>query len=156
MSASITPSAPTTRGVSRRAGRRIGYVATILVNLVIFGVINVWPGWEAAGFVTPAAAEVVPLINLSIGVAIVVNAVYLVADGTRIKALGELVNSAIVIVVSIAVLDVFPFDFSGYAFPWEWLVVFVLVVAMIGSGVSILVNLWRLIRGPRAPLQPSG
>ncbi len=146
MSASTTPDAPS---IPRRTGRRIGYTVAILVNLLIYGFINVWPGWAAFDFVTPAAADVVPLVNLSIGVTIVVNIVYLVADGTRVKALGEMATAAVTMVVSVAVLDVFPFDFSGYAFPWEWLVRFILIVAVIGSGISLLVNLWRLIRGPR-------
>lgn len=150
MSASTTSAAPTPPTISRRTGRRIGYVVAILVNLFVYGLINVWPGWAALDFVTPAAEEVVPLINLSLGVAILCNAVYLFADGTRIKALGQLVSAAVSMVVTLAVLDVFPFDFSGYAFPWEWLVRFVLVIAVIGSGVAMLVNLWRLIRGPRA------
>jgi hypothetical protein len=72
--------------ISRRAGRRIGYVVAIVVNLLIYGFINAWPGWESFDFITPAAADVVPMVNLSVTVAILVNIVYLFADGTRVKA----------------------------------------------------------------------
>ena len=153
MSAPTTPVAPST---SRGVGRRIGYTVAILVNLLVFGFINVWPGWEAFDVVTPAAADVVPLVNLSIGAAILVNVVYLFADGVRIKALGEMVTATFTVVVSLAVLDVFPFNFSGYAFPWEWLIRFVLIIAVIGSAISLLVNLWRLIRGPRSARAEQG
>lgn len=134
-------------GRSRRTGRRAGYVVAIIVNLLVLGFINTWPGWESFDFVTADAADVVPLINLSIGVSILVNLVYLVADAPRIKAIGEMVTSAVAMVVSVIVLRVFPFDFSAYAFPWELVTRVILVIAVIGSGISVLINLYRAIRG---------
>ena len=145
-----TTSTYPTATVSRRTGRRIGYLAAILVNLLIYGFINVWPGWESFDFVTVEAADVVPLINLSIAVTILVNLVYVVYDGYRVKALGETITSAVTLLVSIVVLSVFPFDFSAYAFPWTLLTRIVLLVAVLGSGIAIIVNLGRLIRGPRS------
>jgi hypothetical protein len=137
----------------------IGYLVAILVNLLIYGFINVWPGWESFSFVTNEATDVVPLINLSIAVTIVVNVVYLIYDGYRVKALGELITSAIMMFVTYVVLDVFPFDFSAYTFPWTLLTRIFLVVAIAASGISILVNLDRLLRGPgrsRRPSTPKG
>jgi hypothetical protein len=145
-----TTATPTALTISRRTGRRIGYIAAILVNLLIYGFINVWPGWESFDFVTVEAADVVPLINLSIAVTILVNLVYVVYDGYRVKALGETLTSAVTLLVSIVVLSVFPFDFSAYAFPWTLLTRIVLLVAVLGSGIAIIVNLGRLIRGPKA------
>lgn len=132
---------------SRRTGRRAGYVVAIIVNLLVYGFINTWPGWDSFDFVTADAADVVPLVNLSIGVSILANIVYLVVDAPRVKAIGEMVVSAVAMVVSVIVLRVFPFDFSAYAFPWELLTRVVLVIAVIGSGISVLVNLYRAIRG---------
>jgi hypothetical protein len=152
MSAPTPSTGPT---VSRRVARRVGYVIAIIINLFVYGFINIWPGWEAFDFVTPAAADVVPLVNMSIGVTILANVVYLFADGTRVKALGETITSAVTMVVSFEVLSVFPFDFSAYAFPWALLTRLVLVIAVIGSGISILVNLFRLIRGPRPQRPPT-
>ena len=132
---------------SRRTGRRAGYVVAIIVNLLVYGFINTWPGWDSFDFVTADAADVVPLVNLSIGVSILANIVYLVVDAPRVKAIGEMVVSAVAMVVSVIVLRVFPFDFSAYTFPWELLTRVVLVIAVIGSGISVLVNLYRAIRG---------
>jgi hypothetical protein len=132
---------------SRRTGRRAGYVVAIIVNLLVYGFINTWPGWDSFDFVTADAADVVPLVNLSIGVSILANIVYLVVDAPRVKAIGEMVVSAVAMVVSVIVLRVFPFDFSAYAFPWELVTRVVLVIAVIGSGISVLVNLYRAIRG---------
>jgi len=122
-------------------------VVAIIVNLLVYGFINTWPGWDSFDFVTADAADVVPLVNLSIGVSILANIVYLVVDAPRVKAIGEMVVSAVAMVVSVIVLRVFPFNFSAYAFPWELLTRVVLVIAVIGSGISVLVNLYRAIRG---------
>ena len=152
MSAPATHPNPT---ISRRAGRRIGYIVAIVVNLLVYGFINAWPGWESFDFITPAAADVVPLVNLSITVAILANIVYLFADGTRVRALGEMVTSTVAMVASAAVLTAFPFDFTAYAFPWALVVRIILVIAIVGSGISVLVNLYRLIRGPRSQRPPT-
>jgi hypothetical protein len=149
----MTTPRPAKSAISRHTGRRIGYLFAILVNLLVYGFINVWPGWQSFSFVTGEAADVVPLINLSIAVTIVVNIVYFVYDGFRIKALGEVISSAVMLFVSFVVLDVFPFDFSAYAFPWTLLARIFLVIAIAGSGISMIVNLDRLIRGPRRPRQ---
>jgi hypothetical protein len=148
MTASQTP---TTTPISRRVGRRIGYLVAILVNLGIYWFVNVWPGWQSFSFVTNEATDVVPLINLSLAVTILVNLVYVIYDGYRIKALGEAISSTVMLFVSYVVLDVFPFDFSAYAFPWTLLARIFLVVAIAGSGISMIVNLDRLIRGPHRP-----
>ncbi len=134
-------------GISRRAGRRIGYAVAILVNLALLWIINIWPGWQAAPFVTPTAVDVVPLINASIVVTILANLMYIVVDGTRVKAAGEIVTGLFGVAVSGALLTVFPFDFAAYAFPWEPVVRIVLVVALFGTCVAVLVNLVRLVRG---------
>lgn len=146
MAAPTPPPAPAPAR-SRRTGRRAGYVVAIIVNLLVYGFINTWPGWDSFDFVTADAADVVPLVNLSIGVSILANIVYLVVDAPRVKAIGEMVVSAVAMVVSVIVLRVFPFDFSAYTFPWELLTRVVLVIAVIGSGISVLVNLYRAIRG---------
>jgi ABC-type glycerol-3-phosphate transport system permease component len=134
----------------KRIGRTVGYLIAIAVNVVIAWLINVWPGWEAVPFLTPETAEVVPLVNGAIAVTIVANLVYIVVDTTRVKAFGELVINAVNIAVTVTLLQVFPFDFSAYAFPWTWLVRFILILVLVGTGIALLVNLFKLVRGPAA------
>jgi hypothetical protein len=144
-----TTDTPTAVTISRRTGRRIGYFAAILVNLAIYGFINVWPGWDSFDVVTVEAADVVPIVNVSIAVTILANLVYVVYDGYRTKALGETITSVVTLLASLVVLSVFPFDFSGYALPWAFVARIVLLAAVVGSGIAIIVNLVRLVRGPR-------
>jgi hypothetical protein len=42
--------------------------------------------------------------------------------------------------------QVFPFDFSAYAFDWETLVRFVLVVGIVGTGIGTVVELVKMVR----------
>ena len=143
-----TTDVTTTPTLAPSTGRRIGYAAAIVVNLLILGFINVWPGWDSLAFVTADAAGLVSLINLSITVTILLNVVYLAYDGFRFRALGEAITSTITLLVSLVVLAVFPFDFSAYAFPWAVVTRLILLVAVLGSGISIIVNVVKLIRGP--------
>jgi hypothetical protein len=142
-----TPTQPAVT-ISKRAGRRFGYVVAIVVNLIFLAIINVWPGWEALTFVTADAIEVVPLVNASIAVTLLANLVYIVDDRPRLRAGGEMVTGVFGILAISALLTVFPFDFAAYAFPWDILVRFVLWIAVIGTGISVIVNLFKMFAGP--------
>lgn len=54
------------------------------------------------------------------------------------------------LVATIAVWNVFPFDFTGQTFPWDTVLRVLLVAGMVGSVVAIVVALVRLARGSRA------
>jgi hypothetical protein len=142
------PTQPTVT-ISKRTGRRIGYVVAILVNLAFLAIINVWPGWEAMPFVTADAVDVVPLVNATIVVTMLANVLYIIEDRPRFKAAGEVITGLVGIVALSATLSVYPFDFSAYTFPWEVLTTFVLWIALIGTGISIIVNLFKAFAGPR-------
>lgn len=131
------------------AQRRSGYVGAILVNGVFLYALNRWPGWDAAPFLTPDTERVLGIITASIITGIVANAVYLLADPPRLRALGEIVTSAVGLAAVIRVWRVYPFDFSG-DFPWDTVARVVLVLGMVGCGIGILAALVRLVRPPRA------
>jgi hypothetical protein len=150
MTTVLEPASHAAPTVSRRTGRRIGYIVAILVNVAFAWILNVWPGWQEIPFLTPAAGDVVPLVNFSLTVAVVANLVYLFADGVRVKAFGEMVVGVVNLMVTAVLLEVFPFSFTGYWAGWEWMARFVLIIALIGTGISVVVNLVRLVRGPVA------
>lgn len=127
-------------------GRRLGYVIGLAVNVALLYVINVEPGWQSLSFVTPSAADVVPVANLSLMVGALVDGVYLVVDIPVVKAFGDLVTSAFAFAVAWKTWDVFPFDFSGTDFDWTPVVRVLLVVAMIGSAVGAVAAVVRVLR----------
>lgn len=135
---------PPTAGRHSPSARRFGYVVAILVNLVLLYLVNVWPGWQALGFLTADTELVIDWVNLSFGVAIVINAVYVFRDPLWLKALGDAMSAAVSFVVTLALLQTFPFDFSAYAFNWDIVVRILLWIALVGSAIGVLAALARL------------
>ncbi|MEG3616755.1 hypothetical protein [Isoptericola haloaureus] len=132
------------------ASRRVGYAVAVLVNGLLLVLIHGWPGWEAVPFLTPRTTEVLTAVDASIVVGIVANLVYLLADPPRLRALGDVVTTAVGLVAVVVVWRVFPFDFAG-TFDWALVVRILLVVAMVGSAIGIVVGLVRLATGRGRP-----
>ena len=143
----------TSRQPDRRSstGRKAGYLAAIVVNAILWVVVNVRPGWREAPFLTEGFVDVVWLINLSLLAGVAVNAVYLFFDPAWFTSIGQIGVSVIGLVASLRALTVFPFDFSAYAFDWALVARVLLYIGVFGSIVSIIVELVRLTaRGIRA------
>ena len=140
---------PSTTGhrTDRPAGRRAGYVIAVLVNAVLLWLINVSPGWQTLSWITDRFADVVWVINLSLIASIVANAIYVAYDPPRFRAACQIVISLIGLGASVLLLQVFPFDFSAYTLPWATVARVVLVIAIVGSAISVLVEVVRLVRG---------
>lgn len=131
----------------RPAGRRAGYVIAVLINAVLLWLINVSPGWQALSWLTERFADVVWLINLSLFASLVANAVFVVFDPPRFRAACQIVISLIGLGASVLLLQVFPFDFTAYSLPWATFTRVVLVIAIVGSAISVVVEVVRLVRG---------
>jgi hypothetical protein len=128
------------------ASRRFGYALAIAINVVLIYLINEWPGWQSLTFVTPDAETLIPIVNASLVISTVVNAIYLIADPRWLRASGEAVTGAVSFIVILCVLTVFPFDFSQFSFDWTMLLRVLMVVGLVGSMVSVVTNLVTLIR----------
>jgi hypothetical protein len=132
-----------------RVGRRVGYAIGALVNVALLVALNVWPGWDEVPFLTADFEQVLGLINLSLAVGFLTSVANVALDSFGAKALGDLATNVIGLVVSVRLLQVFPFDFSG-GFDWSWIVRFLLVLGVIGSLFGAGAAVVRLLRGPRA------
>lgn len=128
------------------ASRRGGYVVAAVINAVFLWLIHVSPGWDAVPFLTADFQQVLWLIDLSLVVTIALNLLYLIRDPRRLTAAAAVVTSAIGLAASVAMLQVFPFDFGTSSF---WPVVFriALWVAIVGSAIAVVVNLVAVVRG---------
>jgi hypothetical protein len=104
-------------GVSRHrpapAARRFGYTVAAAVNVVLLYLINVRPGWDAVPFLAPDTTLVLGLVNASLIVGLVVDAVQIVHDPPWIVALGSVTTTAVGIAVLVRLWQVFPFDVAG-------------------------------------------
>jgi hypothetical protein len=128
------------------AARRVGYVIAIVVNAVLLYLVNGRPGWQAVPFLTADMTRVLPLLNLSLIAGLAANVVFVVYDAPWCKSLGDLVTAGIGLAVAVRVWQVFPFAFAG-SFDWSLPLRVLLVVAMVGTGVAMLVHAVSLVRG---------
>jgi len=129
------------------ASRRFGYVVAVLVNAALLYAANVWPGWEAVPVLTGEMRLVMGLVNASIVVSLTANVAYLVRDPPWLKALGDLLTTAVGLVALLRIWQVFPFDFGDTTFDWTLVVRIVLVVAIVGSAIGILAAFVAFVKG---------
>jgi hypothetical protein len=148
------PTSTTTRRPTRRpstAARRFGHVVAVVVNAAMLYVVNVWPGWDSLWFLTGDTTQVLGLVNASIVVGVVANAVYIVHDVGRLRSFGDLVTTSIGLAAMVVIWQVFPFDFGETGFDWELVVRIVLGVGIIGSAIAIITHLVSLVSDSRSP-----
>jgi hypothetical protein len=126
--------------------RRFGYSVAIFINLVILYVLYVRPGWETASFLTDSTPRLLVLVDLSLLAGIVANAIYIIADGPWVKTLGDLTTTTISLAVLIRAWQVFPFDFSAWTVDWGLVLRMVVAVALIGTGIALIVHTVSLLR----------
>jgi hypothetical protein len=137
------------RTANRRPGtakRRLGYTVAIIVNAALLGAVNGWPGWQSVPFLGGETAEVIPLVNVSLAVGIIVNVLNLVFDQSLVRVIGDLVTSTIGTAVIIRLWEVFPFEFHVSSVDWDLVTRVVLGFALAGCVISIIVQLVLLGR----------
>jgi hypothetical protein len=137
---------PPVAALPSRTVRQVGFGIAVGVNAALLYLLNVTPGWQSLSFLTGDAALVLGIVNLSLATGLVVNLIWVGVDAPWVRALGELLTSAVALAAALAVLDEFPFDFTAWTFDPTWLVRFVLVLAACGSAIAVLVQVVTLAR----------
>jgi hypothetical protein len=126
--------------------RRSGYVLAAAIMMVLWLIVNVWPGWEALPFLTQRTGDVLWAVNLSLLASLLANLAYVVYDPVWFKALGDLITTALGVVPAVLLWRVFPFDFSGSSSGWGIVARVVLMVGIVGGTLGILVQIGMLVR----------
>ncbi|HEU4915111.1 MAG TPA: hypothetical protein VFV13_00935 [Acidimicrobiia bacterium] len=129
----------------RLPGRRFGYGLAVVINVVMLIVVQNILDWGSLPFLTDEFTEVVPWISLSLVASILANLIYQFNDSPTVKSTGQILVNLISVSVSYVVLQVFPFDFSGYGFDWAIVVRIVLILAIVGSGIGVLTETIKVI-----------
>jgi hypothetical protein len=138
-----TPAAPGQPAL--RASRRSGYAGSIVVNLVMLLLINVWPGWQVVPFLTVSTVLVLGAVNASIVARAVADLVNLVFDLPRLRALGDIVSICFGLVALVRIWQVFPLDVVGTG--WETLARVLLLLGLLGGLIGIIEAIVRFVRG---------
>jgi len=126
--------------------RRAGYGIGILFGAALLVILNGSPGWQAIPFLTSGTSQVLWLVNLSLAAGIAANLVYLAYDPPWLKSLGDLVTSGIGLAVAIRIWQVFPFAFHGSSAWWSTAARVLLILVIVGSAMSIVVQAVSLAR----------
>jgi hypothetical protein len=138
-----------TESTARGAGtavRQIGYLLAVLINIGILFAVNVVPGWDVLPFLTADTGRVLPVVNLSLVVGAVANLAYVAYDSGWFKPFGDLIIAAVGLAALARIWVVFPFDFSAYSLNWGLVTRVVLVIAIVGSAIGTLAQLFGLVR----------
>jgi hypothetical protein len=127
-------------------GRRFGYAVAIACNVALLVIVNNILDWGWLPWLTADFRDILPVMNVSLGASIAVNAVYLLHDARGFRAGAELGLLIISLIVTIRIWRVFPFDFSAYDFGWGTLARWLLGLALFGIAVAMLVQVIQLGR----------
>jgi hypothetical protein len=143
-----TGTSTSTHEVRRRpsaGARRIGYVASIAINLVLLWLLLVEPGWRWLGFLTEDFAAVLGWVTLSLLVGVVSNVVFLGFDPPWVRRLGDAVSAGVASVAMARLWAVFPFDLGTWS-GWETALRVALGLACIGTAIGAVANLAEAVR----------
>ena len=132
-----TETAPTRFTVTRR-GRQVGYALAAAGNVLLLFIVSNLLEWEFPSFLTADWDRVLPILNVSIVVGIVVNLAFIAYEAQWFKSLGQVVMSAFSLAVMVRLRSVFPFDFTAYDFNWEAVTRWILVLVIIALAISII------------------
>ena len=133
------------------ATRRSGYVGTVVFDALFLLALNVWPGWEVLPFLTSDMDQVIGLMNVSIVVHLAANAIYVVWDPRWLRSIGEIVTSAIGVLVVARLWQVFPFDTAEDWSGWGLVTHLVLVLGVVGSAIGVVSGAVHLVQSCRRP-----
>lgn len=131
------------RGRSPRGARIFGYLISGAIQMALIWLVNVAPGWRVVPFLTEDAGGVIWLFNLSLVIALFVNAVWIVYDPPRLRRFGDAVNAVASLAVMSMLLYVFPFDFASPG--WTTAARVLLIVSMVGTAIAVVVNLVQVV-----------
>lgn len=126
--------------------RRAGYVGTVVFDALGLAAVNWWPGWDVLPFLTTDTERVVGWVNASIVVHLVLFAAYVVWDPRGLRALGEIVTSAVGVVVTTRVWQVYPFDTADDWSGWGLVVHLLLGLGVVGSAIGVISGLVHLVQ----------
>lgn len=125
--------------------RRLGYTIAILVNGTILFVAHNLLAWGVPTWLTEGFGDVLPILTTSLLATILVNTVFLVYDEPWFATACELVTLGLAMAVAVTTYRVFPFDFSTYAWDWDSIVRWVIVLTIAAMSIALVVNAVKLV-----------
>ncbi len=131
-----------------RGTRRFGYGVSIVVQIVLLVVVNTiltWD-WSFMSWLTDDFSDLLPYINLSLVVSIIVNVICMAYDPLWFRSFTQVILAIVGLIVAVQTWRIFPFDFSETAFDATTLVRVGLVFTMFAIVASIIGETVKMVR----------
>lgn len=125
------------------SARRFGYFVTIIINFALIYVANHLLEWNLLPFITDAFNECLWAINLSFGVTIFINFIFMFFDRKWFRSLMESINSVFSFLSGYIFYRIFPLDLAS---PWERWVNLGMVILLVIILLSILVQMMNAVK----------
>jgi hypothetical protein len=122
--------------------RHGGYTVELVLNAILLYAAHHLLEWGVP-FITPAFADVLWAIDLSLGAAIIANALFIAYDPAWFRRLSQAALDFFSLVSTYTLYRVFPFDFEMVG--WNDIVSVLLVVAMVATMIGLIVHLAQAI-----------
>ena len=135
----------------RRNDERSAFVVGLVLTAGLLVLINVLPGWEAIPVLTPEAEPAVALLNLALIGQLVAQAMSLVEERPRLRALASYVISLLCMAAVAQLWTVFPFDFGAAEQTWSGATRIVLGALFVWAAWRACRAAVLMVRGRRAP-----
>ncbi len=126
--------------------RRFGYIITILINLGLMYAANHLLEWNVP-FLTEDFAQCLWAINLSFGVTIFINFIFMVFDRRWFRSFMESINSVFSFISGYVFYRVFPLDLPNGMARWANMGLVILLVIIAISVLAQLFNAVKYYRG---------
>jgi len=123
--------------------KQVEYGINIVFNAIFLVVVNNALEWGFLPFLTQDFKKIIWLFNVSIIATIIANVIFFFFDTDWFTSLVKFFLNAIGLTLAIIMLQVFPFDFSGYAFDWALVMRILLIIGIVGTGIGILAELFK-------------
>lgn len=122
------------------------YAIAIIFNLILLYIFNNLINWHI-NFVTNALINILWIINLSITIAIVGNALLLLYHPNLFRHVMKTIINIFAFIAVFFLYVTFPFNFNNFYLYWTLNIL--LVIIMVGLGISIIVEFVYLLRRPK-------
>lgn len=140
---------------SRRRRRRGQAVSPSFAGMLTYAaglvLLNVMPGWQVVPILTADAAPIVALVNLALIVGLVGQALFLVDDRPRLRALIRYTISLILLVALSRAVVVFPFDLGSWGQDWATTIRLTLYALIAWDVWAASTAAVRMVQGRRTP-----
>jgi hypothetical protein len=131
----------TTSEEQQKPHRKAGYIGTIVFTVAFIYVINNLLFWKIS-WLSPSFANIQWIFNISLGITLIANIVFLIADPLWLKSVGQLAMNIASFAVIFNLYKVFPFITSETT---HKTINVILIILMALTALASLVELIKLI-----------